>query len=42
MNVNDCWLSSACGSDFFMAPEVFEERYTAKADVFALGKFRLY
>nr|XP_039257058.1 mitogen-activated protein kinase 17-like [Styela clava] len=37
INVDTCWLSSACGSDFFMAPEVFEGRYTAKADVFALG-----
>nr|XP_002129459.1 serine/threonine-protein kinase ATG1 isoform X1 [Ciona intestinalis] len=36
-NVNHQWFSSACGSDFFMAPEVFEGRYTAKADVFALG-----
>ncbi|XP_038606515.1 serine/threonine-protein kinase 35 isoform X3 [Tachyglossus aculeatus] len=31
------WLSSACGSDFFMAPEVWEGHYTAKADIFALG-----
>ncbi|XP_037988496.1 serine/threonine-protein kinase pdik1l-like [Motacilla alba alba] len=30
-------LSSACGSSFYMAPEVREGRYTAKADVFALG-----
>nr|CAB3264754.1 probable serine/threonine-protein kinase DDB_G0278901 [Phallusia mammillata] len=37
VNVDTCWLSSACGSDFFMAPEVFEGHYTAKADVFALG-----
>uniref|UniRef100_H2Z8D4 Protein kinase domain-containing protein n=1 Tax=Ciona savignyi TaxID=51511 RepID=H2Z8D4_CIOSA len=36
-DVNHHWFSSACGSDFFMAPEVFEGRYTAKADVFALG-----
>lgn len=36
-NVDSFWLSSACGSDFFMAPEVFQGRYTAKADVFALG-----
>ena len=40
VNVNACWLSSACGSDFFMAPEVFEGHYTAKADVFALGDFK--
>uniref|UniRef100_A0A8D2QB54 Protein kinase domain-containing protein n=1 Tax=Zonotrichia albicollis TaxID=44394 RepID=A0A8D2QB54_ZONAL len=31
------WLSSACGSDFYMAPEVWEGHYTAKADIFALG-----
>ncbi|XP_055508475.1 serine/threonine-protein kinase 35-like [Leucoraja erinacea] len=37
MNVNKCWLSSACGSDFYMAPEVWEGHYTAKADIFALG-----
>ncbi|NWI28732.1 STK35 kinase, partial [Sula dactylatra] len=27
----------ACGSDFYMAPEVWEGHYTAKADIFALG-----
>ncbi|XP_033939167.1 serine/threonine-protein kinase 35-like [Pseudochaenichthys georgianus] len=37
INVNKFWLSSACGSDFFMAPEVWEGHYTAKADIFALG-----
>ncbi|XP_078092611.1 serine/threonine-protein kinase 35-like [Mustelus asterias] len=37
LNVNKCWLSSACGSDFYMAPEVWEGHYTAKADIFALG-----
>ncbi|XP_041946041.1 serine/threonine kinase 35, like [Alosa sapidissima] len=37
VNVNKCWLSSACGSDFYMAPEVWEGHYTAKADIFALG-----
>ncbi|KAG7495031.1 serine serine/threonine-protein kinase 35-like [Solea senegalensis] len=37
VNVNKIWLSSACGSDFFMAPEVWEGHYTAKADIFALG-----
>uniref|UniRef100_A0A672K4G4 Serine/threonine kinase 35 n=1 Tax=Sinocyclocheilus grahami TaxID=75366 RepID=A0A672K4G4_SINGR len=26
-----------CGSDFYMAPEVWEGHYTAKADIFALG-----
>ncbi|XP_078275148.1 serine/threonine-protein kinase 35-like [Rhinoraja longicauda] len=36
-NMNKCWLSSACGSDFYMAPEVWEGHYTAKADIFALG-----
>ena len=36
-NINKYWLSSACGSDFFMAPEVWEGHYTAKADIFALG-----
>lgn len=37
INVNKFWLSSACGSDFFMAPEVWEGHYTAKADIFSLG-----
>ncbi|XP_059810729.1 serine/threonine-protein kinase pdik1l isoform X1 [Hypanus sabinus] len=37
VNVNRCWLSTACGSDFYMAPEVWEGHYTAKADIFALG-----
>ncbi|KAF3856879.1 hypothetical protein F7725_017602 [Dissostichus mawsoni] len=37
INVNKFWLSSACGSDFFMDPEVWEGHYTAKADIFALG-----
>ncbi|XP_008293950.1 serine/threonine-protein kinase 35 [Stegastes partitus] len=36
-NINKFWLSSACGSDFYMAPEVWEGHYTAKADIFALG-----
>ena len=30
-------LESACGSDFFMGPEVYKGNYTSKADVFALG-----
>ncbi|OCT79116.1 hypothetical protein XELAEV_18030214mg [Xenopus laevis] len=37
VNVNQHRLSSACGSDFYMAPEVYEGRYTAKADIFSLG-----
>ncbi|XP_053561419.1 serine/threonine-protein kinase 35-like [Bombina bombina] len=37
VNVNTFWLSSACGSHFYMAPEVWEGHYTAKADIFALG-----
>ncbi|XP_075057278.1 serine/threonine-protein kinase pdik1l-like [Mixophyes fleayi] len=37
VNVNQYRFSSACGSDFYMAPEVFEGRYTAKADIFSLG-----
>lgn len=37
INLNSFWLSSACGSDFYMAPEVWEGHYTAKADIFALG-----
>ncbi|MEE6477154.1 hypothetical protein FKM82_011380 [Ascaphus truei] len=36
-NVNQHRFSSACGSDFYMAPEVYEGRYTAKADIFSLG-----
>ncbi|XP_015715282.1 serine/threonine-protein kinase PDIK1L-like isoform X2 [Coturnix japonica] len=36
-NVNQHRFSSACGSNFYMAPEVWEGHYTAKADVFALG-----
>ncbi|KAJ3608844.1 hypothetical protein NHX12_023374 [Muraenolepis orangiensis] len=35
--VNKCFLSTACGTDFYMAPEVWEGHYTAKADIFALG-----
>ena len=33
----DYYMSSACGTLFYMAPEVFEGHYTEKADVFALG-----
>lgn len=36
-NVNQHRFSSACGSNFYMAPEVWEGHYTAKADIFALG-----
>ncbi|NXY91423.1 PDK1L kinase, partial [Alcedo cyanopectus] len=36
-NVNQYRFSSACGSNFYMAPEVWEGHYTAKADIFALG-----
>ncbi|NXO15427.1 PDK1L kinase, partial [Oriolus oriolus] len=36
-NVNRHRFSSACGSNFYMAPEVWEGHYTAKADIFALG-----
>ncbi|KAF0047526.1 hypothetical protein F2P81_001159 [Scophthalmus maximus] len=36
-SVNKCFLSTACGTDFYMAPEVWEGHYTAKADIFALG-----
>ncbi|NWV34128.1 PDK1L kinase, partial [Grantiella picta] len=36
-NVNQRRFSSACGSNFFMAPEVWEGHYSAKADIFALG-----
>ncbi|XP_072307698.1 serine/threonine-protein kinase 35-like [Eucyclogobius newberryi] len=37
VNLDKYWLSSACGSDFYMAPEVWEGHYTAKADIFAVG-----
>ncbi|XP_043944900.1 serine/threonine-protein kinase 35-like [Protopterus annectens] len=37
VNLNNFWLSSPCGSDFYMAPEVWEGKYTAKADIFSLG-----
>lgn len=30
-------LQSACGSDYFMAPEVYQGSYTCKADIFSLG-----
>ncbi|NXA59218.1 PDK1L kinase, partial [Mohoua ochrocephala] len=36
-NVNQRCFSSACGSDFYMAPEVWEGHSGAKADIFALG-----
>ncbi|CAM9620250.1 serine/threonine-protein kinase 35-like [Lethenteron reissneri] len=36
-SVNRPWLSPACGSSFYMAPEVWEGHFTAKADIFALG-----
>ncbi|NWV76668.1 PDK1L kinase, partial [Dasyornis broadbenti] len=36
-NVNQRCFSSACGSNFYMAPEVWEGHYSAKADIFALG-----
>ncbi|NXS28800.1 PDK1L kinase, partial [Pomatostomus ruficeps] len=36
-SVNRHCFSSACGSNFYMAPEVWEGHYTAKADIFALG-----
>lgn len=31
------YMTAACGTLFYMAPEVFEGHYTDKADVFALG-----
>ena len=32
------WFSSTCGSDFYMAPEVWAGvGYTAQADIFSLG-----
>jgi serine/threonine protein kinase len=38
---NETWanyyMSAACGTLFYMAPEVFEGHYTEKGDVFALG-----
>nr|XP_033794284.1 serine/threonine-protein kinase 35-like isoform X2 [Geotrypetes seraphini] len=37
VNVNQHRFFSACGSDFYMAPEMWEGSYTAKADIFALG-----
>ncbi|MBN3323707.1 STK35 kinase, partial [Atractosteus spatula] len=30
-------FSSTCGSEFYMAPEVWDGHYTAKADIFSLG-----
>ncbi|NXD30566.1 PDK1L kinase, partial [Spelaeornis formosus] len=36
-SINQLCFSSTCGSNFYMAPEVWEGHYTAKADVFALG-----
>jgi len=35
--LDDVLLESACGSDYFMAPEVFNEKYNVKADIFSLG-----
>ncbi|XP_038654742.1 serine/threonine-protein kinase PDIK1L-like [Scyliorhinus canicula] len=30
-------MSTVCGSDFYMAPELWEGQYSAKVDIFALG-----
>uniref|UniRef100_UPI00358F3BD6 serine/threonine-protein kinase pdik1l-like isoform X1 n=1 Tax=Myxine glutinosa TaxID=7769 RepID=UPI00358F3BD6 len=35
--IGKAWLSQACGTAFYMAPEVWEGHFTAKADIFALG-----
>lgn len=37
VSVDKVFVSTACGTDFYMAPEVWEGHYTAKADIFALG-----
>ncbi|XP_060677550.1 serine/threonine-protein kinase PDIK1L-like, partial [Hemiscyllium ocellatum] len=36
-SVNQRQMSTACGSDFYMAPELWEGQYSAKVDIFALG-----
>ncbi|XP_063101647.1 serine/threonine-protein kinase PDIK1L-like [Cavia porcellus] len=37
VNLNQCFISTPCGTQFYMAPEVWEGRYSAKTDIFSLG-----
>ena len=31
------YMATVCGTKLYMAPEIFQERYTKKADIFSLG-----
>ena len=33
----DYYLSTGCGTEYFMAPEVYNGHYTEKADIFSMG-----
>lgn len=36
-NFVDDYAATICGTKLYMAPEVFQQRYNAKADVFSMG-----
>ena len=36
-NMEQYYMSTVCGTEFFMAPEVYGKRYTYKADIFSMG-----
>ena len=38
---NNVVFTTGCGSDYFLAPEVYKEHYNCKADVFSLGEFSI-
>ncbi|KFO18996.1 serine/threonine-protein kinase PDIK1L-like [Fukomys damarensis] len=37
VSVNQGFISAPCGTDLYMAPEVWEGHYSGKTDIFALG-----
>ena len=36
-NMEQYYMSSFCGTEDFLAPEVYDKRYTYKADIFSMG-----